>query len=134
MLDPAHRATIQAAGVVRYNKDGTKEGSGKHGILNKKRCNKISLWDAIWDSAMLEQKYAEFLAMVYSEMADAVDDEDFIDPMLKYADLVDAELWAKAFILWGTRCLDAGTVRFCCPLSSRSPNDVVMRCLGQSAF
>jgi hypothetical protein len=100
-------ATIEAAGIVRHGKKRTVRG-----VLNKVR-GKISLWDAIWDSAMVERKmYAEFLAMVYSEMADAQDNADFIDPMLKYADLVDAALWVKAFLLWGNRCLDAGTAIF----------------------
>ena len=105
--DDNRKIVVMDAGVVRLNKA---TGNALNGVLNRK-AGDISLWDAIWDSAMAEQTmYAEFLAIVYSEMAEAEDNADFLDPILKHADLVDAALWVKSFWLWGKRCVEAGTV------------------------
>lgn len=105
MMNERERKIMKEAGVVRPGKSRACAG-----VINKQQRG-IALWDAIYDSAMADKKlYGDFLAMVYSDMADATDDADFLDPILKYADIVDAALWVKAFVLWGKRCVDAGTV------------------------
>ena len=123
---------VQQAGVKVFCK-GIRSSS-TNGFLNKCVNKKFSLWDSLWRCASQNPSmYGELLALVFIEMADAqvLADQanslpdrqreevnaqlthNFIDPMLKYFDLVDASLLVDALLNWGSGCIRAGAQYTC---------------------